>query len=155
LFSLVMHQRTSGADLADWRPYAPYVRRVIIAGLLAIVITAPMIIALTRVALDPNIAVKLGFQAGYYTPDLLHLIVPSIHQAIGGRVIYPEYDVAIMDLTRRSIISSLTARYGWYGSGIETAINIPIAAIVLMFFARRARAGLWLLFGAVFAVLAL
>jgi hypothetical protein len=89
---------------------------------------------------------------------LLHFIVPSIHQAIGGRVIYPEYHVAISDLTRRSNITSLTARKGWYGSGIETAVNIPIAAIVLMFFARRrgaAGAGVWLLIGAVFAILAL
>jgi hypothetical protein len=137
-----------------WRPYAT---RVIVAGVLAILITGPLVLALARVTRDPNMDVKLGAQARFYSPDLLHLIVPSIHQAIGGRVVYPEYHVAISDLTRRSIFESLTARKNWYGSGIETAVNIPIAAIVLMFFAYRARAGvwLWLMLGAVFAILAL
>jgi hypothetical protein len=138
----------------------------VIAGIVAIAITGPLVIALARVTRDPNMAVKLGEQTKFYSPDLLHLIVPSIHQAVGGRAIYPEYHVAISDLTRRSTIASLTARKGdWYGSGIETAVTIPIAAIVLMFFARRGRmrgdedsvthAGVWLLLGAVFSILAL
>jgi hypothetical protein len=135
-----------------WRPY---VTRVVIAGILAIAITGPLVVALVRVARDPNMDVKLGGQVRFYSPDLLHLIVPSIHQAVGGRAIYPEYEVAISDLTRRSNIASLTARKGWYGSGIETAVNIPIAAIVLMFFARRQGAGVWLLIGGVFSILAL
>ena len=101
-----------------------YATRVIIAGVLAIAITGPLVVALVRVARDPNMDVKLGGQAKFYSPDLLHLIVPSIHQAVGGRAIYPEYEVAISDLTRRSNIASLTARKGWYGSGIETAVNI-------------------------------
>jgi hypothetical protein len=116
-----------------------YAMRVVIAGILAIVISGPLVFAIARVASDPNMQVKLGEQTKFYSPDLLHLIVPSIHQAIGGRAIYPEYDVAISDLTRRSTIASLTARTGWYGSGIETAVTIPIAAIVLMFFAFVAR----------------
>lgn len=139
--------------------------RVVIAGLLAIVITGPLVLALARVTSDPNMAVKLGDRTKFYSPDLLHLIVPSIHQAIGGRAIYPAYDVTIGDLTRPSRIAALTARENWYGSGIETAVTVPIAAIVLMFFARMrtrdpssatvTRAGVWLLLGAVFAILAL
>jgi hypothetical protein len=146
----------------DWRLY---VTRVLLAGLLAIVITGPLVLALARITRDPNMAVKLGEQTRFYSPDLLHLIVPSIHQAIGGRIVYPEYEVAISDLTRRSILASLTAREGWYGSGIETAVNIPIAAIVLMCFARsrrsasgsgsRSGAGVWLLIGVTFSILAL
>lgn len=150
---------TGFASRHGWRPYAT---RVLIAGILAIAITGPLVLALARVVRDPNMVVKLGEQTKFYSPDLLHLIVPSIHQAIGGRAIYPEYEVAISDLTRRSSIASLTARKNdWYGSGIETAVTIPIAAIVLMFFARRRRADgadgprTWLLLGAVFSILAL
>lgn len=168
------------SGFAALRPWRSYMTRVVIAGVFAIVITGPLVIALARVTSDPNMSVKLGDQTKFYSPDLLHLIVPSIHQAIGGRVLYPAYDVTIGDLTRPSRIAALTAREDWYGSGIETAVTIPIAAIVLMFFACRAqsahprvrddedsatasvtptvtatRVQVWLLLGAVFAILAL
>jgi hypothetical protein len=178
-FALLAIVLMAAAGFVSRRPWRPYATRVVIAGIVAIAITGPLVIALARVTRDPNMAVKLGEQTKFYSPDLLHLIVPSIHQAIGGRAIYPEYHVAISDLTRRSTIASLTASKGWYGSGIETAVTIPIAAIVLMFFARRGRAagaadardardandagdaggtgraGEWLLLGAVFSTLAL
>jgi hypothetical protein len=151
----------------DWRSY---LIRVVIAGVLAIVVTGPLLVALARITRHPNMDVKLGVHAAYYSPDLLHLFVPSIHQAVGGRVMYPEYHITVYDFTRRSILESLTARKGWYGSGIETAVNIPLIAIALMVacFRRRAHRGdtsehadivrdprLWVLFGVVFSILSL
>ena len=125
--------RSAGA----WRPY---LTRVVIAGILAIVVTGPLLFALARVTRDQNMIVKLGSLVAYYSPDLLHLFVPSIHQAVGGRVMYPDYHITVFDFTRRSILESLTPSKGWYGSGIETAVTIPLTAIVLMFFTRRSRA---------------
>jgi hypothetical protein len=121
-----------------------YATRVVIAGLLAIVVTGPLLVALARLTRDPNMEVRMGIHAAYYSPDLLQLFVPSIHQAVGGRLMYPEYHNVVFDFTRMSILESLTARKGWYGSGIETAVTIPIV-----------RPGVWLLIGAAFSILAL
>jgi hypothetical protein len=165
----VIRERRGTGDAAAgaWRPY---VRRVAIAGLLAIVAIGPLLVALAHVTRDPKMNVQMGVYAGYYSPDLLQLFVPSIHQAVGGRLMYPEYHNVIYDLTRMSILPSLTARNGWYGSGIETAVTIPLAAIVLMLFAFRGqrrgeqadmaadmmtRPRVWLLMGVAFSILSL
>lgn len=168
----VMRERGERGNVGDAGRWRPYATRVVIAGLLAIVVTGPLLLALARITREPNMDVRMGIHAAYYSPDLLQLIVPSIHQAVGGRLMYPEYQKVVFDFTRMSILESLTARKGWYGSGIETAVTIPIVAIVLMFFAVRRRApreqqeprndadmmtrpGVWLLLGAAFSILAL
>jgi hypothetical protein len=132
--------------------------RVVASGAVAVAITAPLLIAVARAARDPNLFTSVGAYSAYYAPDLLQLGVPSIHQASVGRLVYPAYGDVLAEFTRRSAIDALTAREGWYGSGVETAVTVPatsLALAIVAFCGRWPGTRRWLLFGALFAVLAL
>lgn len=134
-----------------------FIARVLASGAIAIVVTAPLLIELAPVVRDQNMAVSLGIHSAYYAPDLLQLVVPSIHQAIGA-VLYPAYDIVTFDFTRESAIAALSPRADWYGSGIETAVSIPVTVVLLAVVAwagHRRGTRLWLFFSGIFALLAL
>ncbi|MPY90052.1 MAG: hypothetical protein GEU99_19285 [Luteitalea sp.] len=136
----------------------PFLVRVLASGAIALAVTAPLLMKLAHVARDPAMSVTLGDQSSHYAPDLLQFFVPSIHQTTTGRLFYPHYDTVLLDFTRQSVIPVLSPRADWYGSGIETAVTIPITMLVLAslawFGSRRATVA-WLLFGGAFVVLAM
>jgi hypothetical protein len=160
LFAVLGLVLLAGSELvarrrAEWRPVA---FRVIASGALAIAITAPLTVAMALVASDPSFFVAVGDYSSYYAPDLLQLAAPSIHQAALGPLFYPAYDEVLLDFTRRSALASLTARDGWYGSGVETAVTIPLSCLALAAvaaIARRREAGRYLLLAGIFTLLAL
>jgi len=160
LFAMIGLVLLAGSELAArrraaWRPVAA---RVLAAGALALVVTAPLTIAMAIAARDPSFFVTVSDYSAYYSPDLLQLAAPSIHQAALGPLFYPAYQDVMADFTRRSVLASLTARDGWYGSGVETAVTIPLSCLALAATAaigRRREAGRYLLLAGVFTLLAL
>jgi hypothetical protein len=100
--------------------------------------------------------------SGYYAPDLIQFIAPSIDQALPGRWIYDMQHFGF-DWSRPARFVALSGSPQWTGSGIETAVTIPITALVLGVAAsvwattreERLTARGWLLLGLVFVVLAL
>jgi hypothetical protein len=118
------------------------------------VICGPLLIAIVRVMRSPALQVALGGQAVYYSPDVLSLLVPSPHQW-WTRWLFPS-DTHLPDYVWASTLPGLNPTPAWYGTGLETAVAVPITAIVLGAFAWRDRRGrAWLLFGLAFALLCL
>ena len=140
------------------RAWRALIVRGALSAVTAMLVTGPLLFAVGRAATDPRLDVALGVHSPHYSPDLLQLAVPSIHQAVLGRWVYSDYATVLPDFTRASAIPSLTANPGWYGSGIETAVTIPMSALVLAALAVRYRRSAtipWLVFGLTFSVLAL
>lgn len=135
-----------------------FIGRSVLSAVAAVLVTGPLLAAVARAATDPRLEVALGVHSPHYSPDVLQFVVPSIHQAALGRWVYPDYATTLPDFTRASAIPSLTAIQGWYGSGIETAVTIPLSALILAALAvryRRSATVPWLVFGLTFAVLSL
>lgn len=145
--------KLSAAPRAD---RGPILRRLAIAAVASAVVCAPLLIAIALTMRHPWMLVSLGGQSEYYAPDLLHFVLPSWHQAIGWWL-FPDPDPSA-NFTWRTSLPALSTTAAWYGSGLETAVTIPIVAIGLGLVAwRRARAHAapWLAIGAAFAVLSL
>jgi len=137
--------------------------RAVVVTLVSLAICAPALELIAMSAYHPLMLVDLGVVSPYYSPDLLQLFVPSIDQIVPGRWFYASRTFAF-DSTLISKFPALTLVSGsWYGSGIETAVTIPITALLLGLGAAcwgatrddRREARCWLMLGAVFAVLAL
>jgi hypothetical protein len=137
----------AGASRADRRRL--FGRIALTAGV-SVAVCSPLLVAIVRAAGHRWMIVSLGDRSGYYAPDLLHLLVPSIHQALGGSWFYPD-PTFLFDFTRFPILTSLAPRPGWYGSGMETAVTVPLSAVALAIAAwrldgSRARTWLWVAF---------
>lgn len=139
----------------------PVVRRGFAAGAIALAIVGPMLLAVGRVARDPAMHIASAVDSTRYQPDLLNFAVPAAHQATVGRLFYRDEDLLPPDYTRASIVPSLNPTPTWVGSGIETAVTLPISVLALAciaciaLFTRRAAASGWLLFGGLFVLLAI
>jgi hypothetical protein len=150
LVGLIQLARTSPADRRA------VVLRATIAGAVAVLVCTPMIALLLAQVRDPLLVVSLGDYAFYYSPDLWHLLLPSPHQAIGGWL-FPGRE-PVGDLVWMTSLAQMRPTAQWYGSGVETAVTIPVTALLLIVAAWRhasTEARWWLLFAAVFTVLCL
>jgi hypothetical protein len=133
---------------------APRLRRMLIAGALSVAICAPLLWAIVQVMRDPTLAVALGEQTRYYSPDALSLLLPSPFQRAGAWL-FPG-DMHLRNYVWTATLPGLNPTPDWYGTGLETAVTIPISALVLGALAWRDRdARRWLIFGAIFGVLCL
>lgn len=120
----------------------------------AAAICGPLLLAIVRVMRNPALEVALGGLSSYYSPDALSLVLPGPHQW-WTRWLFPD-EMHLPDYVWASTVSGLSPKPGWYGTGLETAVAIPITAIVLGAFGWRDRVGrAWLLFGLAFALLCL
>jgi len=129
-------------------------RRMLIAGALSLVICAPLLLALIEVMRDPTLFVALGEQTRYYSPDALSLVLPAPHQRWAAWL-FPS-DIPLRNYVWAPTLPALAPTKDWYGTGLETAVTIPLAAIALCVLAWRERGGRpWVIFGLVFAVLCL
>ena len=132
----------------------PRLRRMLIAGALSLVICAPLLLALVKVMRDPTLFVALGEHTRYYSPDALSLVLPAPHQRWAAWL-FPS-DMHLRNYVWAPTLPALGPTEDWYGTGLETAVTIPLAAIALCVLAWRERAGRpWVIFGLVFAVLCL
>jgi hypothetical protein len=151
--ALLMAAALYRADAAARRPQVVRIALVIVASL---VICGPMLGAIVKTMRHPWMLIALGDASPHYQPDLVQLVAPATHQAIAHRL-YPD-DTPLADFVRNSVVAMLALRPGWYGSGMETAVNVPIVVLALIAAAVvlrvRGAAG-WLGFGVVFAVLSL
>ena len=137
---------------ADERP--PRLRRMLIAGALSLVICAPLLLAIVQVMRDPTLFVALGEHTRYYSPDALSLVLPAPHQRWAAWL-FPSH-MHLTNYVWAPTLPALAPTEEWYGTGLETAVTIPLAAIALCVLAWRERAGRpWVVFGLVFAVLCL
>jgi hypothetical protein len=137
----------AGAPRADRKPL---VGRIALTAAVSVAACSPLLVAIVSAASHRWMRVSLGDLSGYYAPDLLQLLAPSIHQALAGSWFYPN-PTFLFDFTRHPIVASLAPRPGWYGSGMETAVTIPLSALALAIAAwrvegGRARTWLWLAF---------
>jgi len=108
---------------AMWRAQAA--RIAVVAGV-SLAICAPALALIAKSAYHPWMLVNLGVVAPYYSPDLLQFIAPSINQAVPGHWFYPDRTFGF-DGTLAPVIPALGyAPSTWYGSGIETAVTIPL-----------------------------
>lgn len=136
--------------------------RVALVAAVTLAICAPVLELIARSAYHPLMLVDLSGLSPYYAPDLLQFVVPSIDQIVPGRWFYADRTFGF-DSTLFSVFPSLRGSPTWYGSGIETAVAIPITALLLGVAAAfligeretRREARRWLLLGAVFVLLAL
>ena len=129
-------------------------RRMVIAGALSLAICLPLLLAIIRVMRDPTLQVSLGEAAFYYSPDVLNLVLPAPHQWWAGWL-YPD-PKHVHDWVWASTLPGLNPTPIWYGTGVETAVTIPLTAIALCAWGWRARTGrAWILFGAAFVALCL
>ncbi len=131
-------------------------RRLAVGAVLAIALCAPLLLAIATTMRHPWMVVSLGAYSEYYSPDVLHLVLPSWHQA-SGTWLYPDPS-PLSDFTWRTSLPAVTRTSGWYGSGLETAVTIPIVAAGLGAIAwrhDRRRALPYLVAGVAFAVLSL
>jgi hypothetical protein len=148
---LVGVQTWWAAPSAD-RP--PRLRRMLIAAGLAAAICAPLLVAIVGVMRDPELNVVLGDASFYYSPDALSLVLPGPHQWWAGWL-YPDR-MHLPDFVWASTLPGLNPTPTWYGTGLETAVGIPLIAIGLCVYAWRTGAARpWILFGLAFAVLSL
>jgi hypothetical protein len=150
---LLMAAALYRADAAARRAQAVRIALVVAAS---VIVCGPMLGAIVQTMRHPWMLVTLGDFSPHYQPDLLQLLAPAPHQAI-ARPLYPD-DTPLADFARASSMPVLSARPGWYGSGMETAVNVPVAVLLLIVAAvvLRARgAAAWLGFGLLFAVLSL
>ena len=137
---------------AEARPLR--LRRMLIAGALSLVICAPLLLAIVQVMRDPTLHVALGEQTRYYSPDALSLILPAPHQR-WAVWLFPSH-MHLTNYVWAPTLPALGPTEEWYGTGLETAITVPLAAIVLCVLAWRDRIGrAWVVFGLIFAVLCL
>jgi hypothetical protein len=130
--------------------------RLAAAGVLALIICAPLLIPVYLASTHPLLLVKLGVLSSHYSPDLLHILLPSPHQLV-GTWLYP-LDAPVRDFVWPTTLRALAFGDDWYGSGLETAVTIPLTALTLCVIAWRDRSAetrRWLIFGAVFTVLTL
>ena len=129
-------------------------RRMVAAGALSVAICAPLLWAIVAVMRDPTLAVALGEQTRYYSPDALSLVLPSPFQR-AGTWLFPSH-MHLRNYVWASTLPGLNPTPDWYGTGLETSVTIPLTAVVLGAVAWRDRdARLWLVFGGVFALLCL
>lgn len=129
-------------------------RRMVLAAGVAVAICAPLLVAIALVMRDPALNVALGAAGGYYAPDALSLVLPGPHQWWAGWL-YPDR-THLLDWVWASTRPGLNPTPTWYGTGVETAVGIPLTAIALGIVAWRAgMARPWILFGLAFAVLSL
>lgn len=145
--------REAGRFVVTW----PIVRRAVAAGALSLAIAGPMLVKLATVARDPQLETAYALGSVRFLPDVFQYVMPSMHQA-WGRWFYQDDLHRMESQSRLSIWPALNAEGNWQGCGIETAATIPLSAIALAVFARRARYGgvhRWIAFAAVFAGLAL
>jgi len=149
---LLAVQTWLAAPAAERRPRAA---RIAWAGVLSLAISAPLLIPIVHVMRDPTLFVALGEQSYYYSPDALSLILPGPHQRWASWL-YPDV-MHLNDYVWATTIGGLNHVEGlWYGTGLETAVGVPLTAIVLCAIAWRERASrIWILFGVAFAVLCL
>jgi hypothetical protein len=144
---------TSGREA--WRPV---LLRAVIAGALSFAIAGPLLLTIARILDDPAIQTAASLVSTHYSPDLAQLVVPSIHQATVGRLFYPHYEQIGFDFTRESRVPWLNPELHWQGSGIETAVTIPLTVLLLVivsWIARRRGTIAWTTFSAIFVVCAL
>jgi hypothetical protein len=133
---------------------APRLRRMAIAGALSLAICAPLLLAIVHVMRDPTLHVALGEQTRYYSPDALSLVLPAPFQA-WAVWLFPS-NMHLTNYVWAPTLPALAPADDWYGTGLETAVTIPLTAIALCVLAWRERIGRpWVMFGLVFAVLCL
>jgi hypothetical protein len=138
------------------------VGRAALVAAVSLAICVPALELIAKSAYHPLMLVDLSGLSPYYAPDLLQFIVPSIDQIVPGRWFYVDRTFGF-DSTLFSVFPSLRGSPTWYGSGIETAVAIPITALLLGVAAAfligeretRREARRWLVLGAVFVLLAL
>jgi hypothetical protein len=132
----------------------PRVGRMVASGGLAVLACLPLLLATIRVMRDPALQIALGEMAFYYSPDALSLVLPAPHQW-WTRWLYP--DAAYLpDYVWASTMPGLNPTRTWYGTGLETAVGIPLMALGLGVWGWRDRAArIWIVFGLAFAVLSL
>ena len=128
-------------------------RRMLVAAMAAVAICGPMLVAIVRVMRDPTLQIALGEVSAYYSPDALSLVLPGPHQWWTGWL-YPDR-MHLPDFVWRSTRPRLTPTASWYGVGIETAVGVPLVAILLCVRGWRTSGRPWILFGLAFAVLCL
>ena len=135
-----------------------FVDRVVLSAAAGLLILGPLLFQIVRAARDPELQTAASGMSIYYSPDVLQFVLPSIHQAVLGRILYPDYDTIGPEYTRRARLGRLNPNPHWLGSGIETAATIPMIVLLLGFGAciRRAPGSLlWLVFSAIFLLFAL
>jgi hypothetical protein len=130
------------------------VRRMLLAAIASVVMCGPLLFAIVRVMQGAGMGIALAEHGGYYSPDALSLVLPGPHQWWAGWL-YPTRG-HLPDYVWASTISVLNPTPAWYGTGLETAVGIPLTALLLGAWACRERAGRdWVLFGLAFAALCL
>lgn len=123
---------------------------------LSLLVCGPMLAAIVSTMRHPWMLVALGDMSSRYAPDLAQLVAPAPHQLVAAPL-YPD-DTPHRDFARASTIPALSPGPTWYGSGPETAVNVPLVALGLavagVVLRARGAAG-WMTFGMAFAALAL
>ncbi len=133
---------------------AARLRRMLIAGALSLAICAPLLLAIVHVMRDETLHVALGEQTRYYSPDALSLVLPGPFQR-WAVWLFPS-DMHLKNYVWAPTLPALAPTEDWYGTGLETAVAIPLTAIALCVLAWRERHGRpWVIFGVVFAILCL
>jgi hypothetical protein len=129
-------------------------RRMVLAGAASLALCGPLLFAILRVMREGAIDVPMAELGYYYSPDVLSLILPGPHQWWSGWL-YPSR-THLPDFVWASTIAGLNPTPVWYGTGLETAVGIPLTAIALCAWGCRERSGrAWMLFGLAFTALAL
>jgi len=128
--------------------------RLLIAGAASLALCGPLLLTIVRVMQEGGMDVPMAELGGYYAPDALSLILPGPHQWWSGWL-YPNR-THLPDFVWASTIAGLNPTPTWYGTGLETAVGIPLTAIGLCAWGWRERSGrAWILFGLAFAALCL
>jgi hypothetical protein len=129
-------------------------RRMLAAAGWAFAISGPLLVAIVLVMRHPLLEAALGGVAFYYSPDTLSLVLPGPHQW-WSRWLFPDA-MHRPDYVWASTLPGLNPTPTWYGTGLETAVAIPLTAIALGVWGWRERSGrAWILFGLAFAVICL
>ena len=129
-------------------------RRMVLAAAAAVAICGPLLVAIVRVMHDPTLNVALGGAGFYYSPDALSLVLPGPHQWWAGWL-YPDR-THVHDFVWASTLPALNPTPTWYGTGLETAVGVPLIAILLCVWGWRDGAGRpWIVFGLAFTILCL
>jgi hypothetical protein len=140
------------AAAPDARPAR--LRRMVIAGVLSLVVCAPLLLAIIHVMRDPTLHVALGEQTRYYSPDALSLLLPAPHQR-WAVWLFPSH-MHLTNYVWAPTLSALGPAEDWYGVGLETSVTVPLTAIALCVLAWRDRTGrAWTIFALIFTVLCL
>ena len=102
----------------------PRLRRMLIAGALSLVICAPLLLAIIKVMRDETLFVALGEHTRYYSPDALSLVLPAPHQRWAAWL-FPS-DMHLKNYVWAPTLPALGPTEDWYGTGLETAVTIPL-----------------------------